>query len=451
MTANEINNKLLSFNSDPQTKAIRDFYNRKSFFEVLSKSRNENTHSSFLAWLLEYGSTGMQEDSPIIKFLDILIRKADCKENLLPESLQNAVLSRTIYFSKIETSTEKVIKDLSQIPSRDRLDIFAQCSFPTPLDGKKGLRIVIENKIYSNEILVTDNKFGTQSGGKMDEGIGDKQGKYPDYYFKNQTQRYYYALAEKPLDPDYYTLFVFLTPTGDKPTDVHYIPVSYQELMDYLLDPLSQIGTMDPLALMYLKEYAKALSVPSISETDTTYTVLAVSSSEKDALIKFWNEYEDLIIEAYTVKNNAVLQSFWEKNQPLIQAIYNAEPTLVGQKLKKFKTTRDYTKYTLYFKDQKIGEHLGKRAVVLAAFQEMVKRGIKIPSTDGSNRVFYYEEDKFVDMHKAGEISEDTFNNRYSQVDCNGKKYHVCNQWGIGNWDWVDEELTQRKFVLVSE
>lgn len=450
MTNKEIESKLLTFNSDPQTKAIRDFYNRKSFFEVLSKSRNENTHSSFLAWLLEYGSTGVKDDSPLIKFLDILIRKADCKENQLPDSLQNLILSRTLSFSKVDTSTEKFVRDLSEIPSKDRLDIFVQCTFSTPLDGKRGLRIVVENKIYSNEVLVTDTKFGFQSGGEMDEGNGTKQGRYPDYYFKNQTQRYYYALAEKPLDTDFYTLFVFLTPIGNKPTDEHYIPVSYQDLMEYLLDPLSQIEMMDPSALLYLKEYMRALSVPSISENDNAYTVLAVSNHERKALKKFWEDYKDLVIEAYNAKNNVALQSFWEKNQPLIQAIYNAEPE-VRKDLKAFETTRDYTKYTLSYKNVVIGTHLGKRAVVLAAFKEMVKNGIKIPETDVFNRVFYYKEDEFVAKHAAGEITDDTFKNRYTQVECGGDLYRVGNQWGVGNWDWVEETLSDLRFSIEAE
>ena len=45
MTESEVQKKLLEFNSDQQAKRVRKYYNQKSFMEILSKSRNENTHS----------------------------------------------------------------------------------------------------------------------------------------------------------------------------------------------------------------------------------------------------------------------------------------------------------------------------------------------------------------------------------------------------------------------
>lgn len=50
MTNKEIESKLLTFNSDPQAIIIRNYYNRKSFMEILSKSRNENTHRRLACW-----------------------------------------------------------------------------------------------------------------------------------------------------------------------------------------------------------------------------------------------------------------------------------------------------------------------------------------------------------------------------------------------------------------
>jgi hypothetical protein len=463
MTYNEIQNGLLAFNNDQTTQAIREYYNNKSFLEILSKSRNESTHSAFLAWLLQGDRFNQKEDAPLMRFLDILINNSDGVDSeIKDDALKAAILSRTVEYTDVKTITEQTVKDISTIPSRDRLDIYLTASLTKPINGKKYLRIIIENKVFSEEIKadekVNDKKLG------MDNILANATFADKDAYLKlHQTQRYYSAVKEHPKDKDYsdnaFTLFVYLTPSGSRPTDNHFIPVSYQDLMDYVLEPLSGDKNLDENIKTYLQEYINALSVPSISDTDNELTVLAVSKSERAKLEVFWKNYEDIITAAANSNQNKksnqpedlVLQKFYEKNQPLFMAIYHIMPDKAAV-LKPY-STRDYTKYTLKFGGQIIEIHLGKRAVVLAAAKTLLDNNLNMPKEDKYNRVFFYNEQTFEDLHTQGLISDDAYKNRYTKIDTNKGKFAICNQWGVGNWDWVEETLLNYsgKFELIIE
>ena len=451
----------MTFNSDPQAKIIRNYYNRKSFMEILSKSRNENTHSAFIAWLLKGEGLGIGDDAPLMHFLDVLVKND--AEGCIQEPFRSAILSRTLRLANVEVETEKLVKDVSIVPATDRFDIFVEGVLSSHKTDFKGIRIVIENKINSDEIL-TDKSSGKQLGGTMDIGFrrannkrDQAQAQFPKYFSEmSQTERYYYAVAEKPIKNDFFNIFVFLTPDGKKASDSHFIPVTYQDIMDFVLDPLMNVDTLDPMASLYLKEYTRALSVPAISEDDTNYTVLAVSEWEQKQLNVFKEKYGDLIAAAAaayqsvgTSSEDDVLTRFWNKNLPLFLAVYYSDPN--SKNLFKTLSTRDYTKYTLSYRGNEIGKHLGKRKLVLAAFNEMLNNNIKLPETDKNNRRFYYEEADFIRKHNAGEISDDTFNNRYTLVDHEGAKYYVLNQWGVGNWDWVEETLSDLRFSIEAE
>ena len=460
MTYNEIQNRLLDFNGNQGTQAIREYYNNKSFLEILSKSRNESTHSAFLAWLLQGDRFNQKGNAPFMRFLDILINNSnEVDSEIKNEALKAAILSRTVEYTDVKAITEQTVKDISTIPSRDRLDIYLTVSLTKPVSGKNYLRIIIENKVFSEEIKfdekVNDKKLGMDSLDKAT--FADK-----DAYLKlHQTQRYYSAVMEHPIDKGYsdnaFTLFVYLTPSGSRPIDKHFIPVSYQDLMDYVLEPLSGDNNLDANTKTYLQEYINSLSVPSISDTDNELTVLAVSKSERDKLEDFWKKYEDIITAAANSNQkkganqpeDLVLQKFYEKNQPLFMAIYHIMPDKAAV-LKPY-STRDYTKYTLKFNGQIIGEHLGKRAVVLAAAKTRIENDLNLEKEDKYNRVFFYNEQQFEERHAQGLISDDAYKNRYTIIDTKKGKFAICNQWGIGNWDWVEETLLSDKFELITE
>ena len=103
------------------------------------------------------------------------------------------------------------------------------------------------------------------------------------------------------------------------------------------------------------------------------------------------------------------------------------------------------------FNGQIIGEHLGKRAVVLAAAKTRIENDLNLEKEDKYNRVFFYNEQQFEERHAQGLISDDAYKNRYTIIDTKKGKFAICNQRGIGNWDWVEETLLSDKFELITE
>ena len=169
MEMNIIQEKLLEFNSDLSTQQIRDFYTKKSFLEIVSKSRNEATHSAFLAWLLQ-GEEFTKDDVPLLRFLDILVKNSQGIDSPIvsDDALKAAILSRTLELAEVKAVTEQTVKDISTIPSRDRLDIYLTATLAKPVSGKKYLRIIIENKVFSEEMIANEKVPRNVSGPSMD-------------------------------------------------------------------------------------------------------------------------------------------------------------------------------------------------------------------------------------------------------------------------------------------
>ena len=450
----EIQKKLSEFNRDPKIQAIREYYTKKSFIEILSKSRNETTHSAFLGWLLQ-GDAFTKEDAPLMRFLDVLINNMNGFDSELNNNnLKAAILSRTLDYSDVKVTLEQTVKEISNKASKDRLDIYLTAKLNEKIGGKENLRIIIENKVFSEEK-------------KGDEKATDEDKKL------SQTQRYFKAVQENPKDEEYckntFSIYVFLTPDGTKATDTHFISVTYKDIMEYVLEPLAASTSLDDSVKLYIEEYIKALTVPSISDTDNELTVLAVSEKEKEQIKTFWRNYQELIRNAAesndskdTTSENLVLQKFYERNQPFFMAIYyilDDKPDF----LKKH-STRDYTKYTLLMKGTDFEyNHLGKRQVVLKAAEYILNnegedglsKFLYSGNTDKYNRVFYYKKQDFDEQHKDGKISDDAYYNRYTiknvTKDSVTMEYVILNQWGSGNWDFVEDLLANKGFTLESE
>ena len=162
--------KIFKFNSDKDIIALREQYNRPSFFEIISKQRSETTYSAFLKWLFQIKNEVV---SPIMGLLDILVQHSFDEKALNPD-LRTAILSRKLKISNIQVETEKSVGQLAQAAKdssandadkkklleniakycQDRIDIFIECDIEIKDDNKeedKKLQIIIENKIDSTE------------------------------------------------------------------------------------------------------------------------------------------------------------------------------------------------------------------------------------------------------------------------------------------------------------
>lgn len=418
---------IFKYNTTPEVAALRDFYSRKSFMEILSKSRNENSHSSFLGWL--FGTDEIHSsEQPLMRLLDQLAIKANGSGQMSSE-LKGKILSRKISLFDIKSDTEKLIQDISLVKSKDRIDLYITANVKG-LSGVGNLRIILENKIFSSE--------GNE---KMNDANRNNI-----YNSKSQTERYAYACTEKSKDPGE-TLFVYLTPIGaESPISDKFIHITYQDLLDNVLVPLSMDTILDERSRVFIADYIRGLSVPAVKDDDDAYTILAVSQSEKAKLKNFWDRFKDVISGCaphnrsnLTDEEKALAADFWEKNRPLFYAIFKATESELNEDDKKvFSTTvtRNHDKYALIDSGGNRYEILSKRGLVLTGVEELIRLKGYEKCRDEINRMKHpqtviFSSEEFQKARDNKKLTEDQYNNRYSQI-MDGQ-YYVNNQWGIGN------------------
>lgn len=302
----ELQKLILEFNKNPENQKLINYYTSKSFFEILSKPRSETVHSSFLAWILKGKdfSTG-DLDSPVMGLLDIISEKMlgkttnknfqtegskqsdekDESENndggtnndKFPDELLKNVLSRSATVTVDKADTE-LSPDKKTTAKSKRLDIVLNCTVKDSQNNIK-LLIVIENKIYSPE-------------GEIKQVDGTSE---------YQTETYFKAVSNNSDYAGYKKIYIYLTPDGaEDPKCEHFIHITYQDIMDRILDPLSKSSKLSDKTKVLIQDYIKTLSVPAFTEDGngnkkTTYSVLAVGTEEQKKLINFATTNKDLI------------------------------------------------------------------------------------------------------------------------------------------------------------
>lgn len=321
----ELQKLILEFNKNPENQKLIDYYTSKTYFEILSKPRSETVHSSFLAWILESKdfSTGVL-DSPIMGLLDIISEKRlasnDDYRYEFPDGLLKNVLSRYATVTIDSVTLEECLPDIEnkeknkeKNKKENRFDIILRCTVNNyyEKDRKNNkLLIVIENKIGSKESSKTDknNKTIWQTERYFDSIMNSDKGK----------EKYHES----------YKIFVFLTPPdADNPQCNEFVHITYQDIMDRILDPLSNSSKLSDKARLLIQDYIKTLSVPAINEDsdddNKNYSVLAVGKEERDKLSKFAYNSNKLITSLFENYTNPIVGSFREKYKHLLEAVLN--------------------------------------------------------------------------------------------------------------------------------
>lgn len=265
---------LTEYNIDPQNTAIKQYYDADNLWKTLHIERDENKHSAFLAWL--FGHDVNSENSPIIKLLNLLVMRSTDEQ--MDPYLKTAVLKAQLKIKSAAITTEMTVSRLSTLVSNDRLDVYSICE----VDGVEGfsqLEIIIENKVDALE--------------------GDAKNKKCEEWEKglSQTQRYYHACHENRKDNSTSQLFVFLSGKEQNPKDDHFIRISYQDLVDYILEPYLKNSSIDSHIEMAVKEYLRILGNPY----NKNNTILATTMEEKELLKDFYLRNEKLFRRAIDV------------------------------------------------------------------------------------------------------------------------------------------------------
>ncbi|MCQ2384140.1 MAG: PD-(D/E)XK nuclease family protein [Paludibacteraceae bacterium] len=321
---NDLRTQLMSFNSDPIVSRIREKYNTPSFFEMIDKTRSETAHSAFLSWMLKgQGISETTADTPLYLFLSVLTKRSLQQETagtlLMNQKVRDAILSRKIRLSNVETETEKSVSELAELAYdscdsttdadrcsylsqiianiADRVDIVAKCNVEN-CDGIKQLILVIENKIDSPE-------------GKA-KATAKRKKSMPDEYTKlSQTERYYRASYQKSTS-DTAVIYVFLTPKttesdfagiqsnrntlkkeGKIAQSDNYININYQDILNGVIDNalLLQEGSITQRTRNFLEEYKNEITYPHI---DNPKTHLNIAYPQIDGIEDLWERFRFL-------------------------------------------------------------------------------------------------------------------------------------------------------------
>lgn len=255
-------NRILNMLNSREFNTLRNYYSEGTIFGSLNLERKETRHSTFLAWLLNPKTNQALGTAPLEALLRLVATKIDTG-NVDIKPLIAKLISGNYTMEIIEDVTcEKCTGAIYGNGDKDRIDIwtvlkigYAVCDddireFIVPL--------AIENKIYSEE----------------SEG---------------QTTKYTQAM--NCYGEQCFPIGILLTPEGDKAQSYSFYSLSYQELLDYVIEPL--VGNVAESQRPWVESYIRNLSVTINSEA--SYTILAVSKKERELVDKFFDLDSDLI------------------------------------------------------------------------------------------------------------------------------------------------------------
>ena len=384
-TKKEIIDYIIAFNNDVDVQRLKEIYYSQTLPEIFAVSRRELTHSSFLAWLFATSSNHGLGTVPLVQLLELYVLKSrEQEKNWITDKLPNAIITRDFHISECISVTEEAVVTAN---AKGRADIVLTCEINLPNLSLNKLKIVIENKVYS-----------------------DEHGNQTQTYFD-----YYESIKEKQEK----VLYIYLTPPtsiadADCPEFIH---ITYQDLLEHVFEPIRRRIDISQRTQFILNEYISSLSIPADVMEDKNVThiqtsILAIGMEEKELLQAFWDKNKRLIIAALTA-----ISSDNDDAKKLLQNL----------------SQRDFSKYMVNGN----GPYCKNRTVEAAVKLYLEKNNdttideLKNIFPDNLRRTFG------VIRSCHDEIKDKT---RYFEAEHpeTKEKFFICNQWGQYTNDFVD-------------
>ena len=269
-------------NSEEYIK-LYDYYNQKTFMDILGVSRRENEHSNFLAWLFNPSENHGMDDYPLKKLLQTIAfrrKKDDNYNSVEPKNLLNKKYDKYIddfiYDNFRIESVEEITRE-KVISNQKRLDLFIrfEAIFFSP-NEKETINLLIENKITSSEN-------------------------------DNQTNGY----AKWLLEQDGFVIPIYLGVATNnelketnkpklKPKNAEFMVLNYQYMMDGIFEPCL-LKCKTEFGHNLIKEYIACLGKALEVDTDKNprNLVMATSKYEKKLVEELWNNHKIALIEQF--------------------------------------------------------------------------------------------------------------------------------------------------------
>lgn len=361
-------------------------------------SRWELMHSNFIAWLLDDCSSLVGNHEQMFKFIYMLLNV--CKE---PVNEKARVDINVLYKFFLDST---FIENLTVKRETDKIDILIEVQ-----TKEKILPIIIENKVESKE-----------------------NGKHRD-----QTQVYFDLCEDKYKDQNLFfkPIYVFLKPIYNKtkPTCDKYLMITYQDLVDYVIEPV-MVASRNDASKENIRIYLQCLSFQKDNEKGDQ--IMAISSEEKELLRSFIRENKDIFINAIEFSDECD-----EKQKKAVRSIVD--------------NIIDTTKYSFNGHND-----LGKGRLVLevikyyckehpmCTFDELKKAFPNELAKSTKKGVFDLEtnisdKDKGIGSgHKRYFVDEPI-------ILTSGEKIFVSNQWGINSIKPFIEHCNKKLGIAINE
>ena len=316
------------FNS-PEWNALRSYYAQSTLFNVLHIERKETIHSAFIAWLLNplaSHNLGTRPIEALLRYYAAKSKSTSVDHNKFCNQLLTSAYQLKVVAGPV---CEKTTGSLKNDSDKDRMDIWAELHFTFDDQSEITVPLIIENKVYSTE--------------------GD-----------NQTKRYAQAMGERGF------IGLFLTPMGEEAQEPRFQAISYQDLLDNVIQPM--LSDLTGTAQMWVEEYIRTLSF-----TPCGNSALAVSAKETELAQKLYKLDKDLINAIFATqftKDDAIqiikkenydqaigscteqdkqdlFRDLWNNNEDILKAViyayYRPDAESFNQLLKNAACNKGYT------------------------------------------------------------------------------------------------------------
>lgn len=353
---------------------LKNRYQTKSMMEILGVHRDENKHSDFLAWLFDSSSDHQLGVSPAEKLIELINKK--------------------VKITKCTAKREVAGKD------RDRVDIILEIEAEP-----ENIRVIFENKVNAPE---TRDKDGTGQTIRYHQEYSQKKDGFENVYIYNRCDK------------------------SQLPRCEEFICITYQDIVDEIIEPLLQRPDLNSRTEFILKDYILTLEKPVNVEKQTDKIIMAMGKELKENLKKFLDENFDLFataIETVTVANNDL-----EKKQ-----IYEE----LASVLKKYKniSSKHTVQITAPKNIQNDYDSLGKAArAIIEVLADKYKNEQQSPSLDDFEKYIHKEEfygDNTLFALDTGPLPSGSFP-QYATIKIANIIYRVRTDW------YTDERPTQR-------
>ena len=268
---------------------LLDYLGKKNIFEIIAKARNKSMHSRFVAELLS-GTffNGNSRESTLAHFLDIILYRAGKEDKVeeVNEHLRRAILARSVMFEKVETELElslwKYQNERTKFNAQnsaekdDSIDIYLKFKLLAPIAGRHELEIFIENKINAFE-----HDSRTKRCFEACENCGD-----------DRPFQLFVYLSPQPLrDMDHYVRLN----RNMRPESQHYIHICYQDILDYVIEPLLVDEGLDTGKRTMLREYVSCLELPAMPDSESgqqedNLSIMAIGTKERQLVRAFMED-----------------------------------------------------------------------------------------------------------------------------------------------------------------